>query len=217
MVDGANHVLFTNRIEAGMLLSSRLSPYVEPGIIVLGLARGGVEVASAVSRELALPLDVLVVKKIPSMYNAEFALGAVAPDGVSVIHWPEAHSVGADEKYINDIRERLVHVIKEKASLYRKTRKPLDVSGHSVMLVDDGAATGSTMEAAIAWARKRYACKIIVALPVASKDAVQLLKPEADVCVVYQVEDDLSSVGQCYEAFPQVSDEEVIRLVGAQL
>jgi len=210
---GANHVLFTDRLDAALLLATKLGDYHGKSVLVLGLARGGVITASGVASVLAVPYDVLAVKKLASPYNSEFALGAVAPDNVSVVHWKDVHRNGLDEEYVKVHVHRLSDQIKKQLLVYRKGKKPMYIEGKIILLVDDGAATGASMTAAVLWARKKKARKIIVALPVVSKEAAALLTPEVDALVTYHNAKDLESVGAYYGSFPQVTDEEVVALL----
>jgi predicted phosphoribosyltransferase len=213
MMEGANHVVFNNRIDAGTLLASKFNSSGESQSLVLGLARGGVAVARSFASALRLSLDVLVIKKLSSPYNSEFALGAVAPDTVSVVHWSAAHRVGVDEQMLAAEIQKKSGEIRLQLSQYRKGMKPLNVRDRQVILIDDGAATGATMEAAIRWVRSKRARRVIVGVPVASVEAMKLLTPEADRCVIYEVEHDLTAVGEFYKEFPQVSDADVVELL----
>lgn len=206
-------MLFKDRKQAGELLAERLVAYRSTPALVLGLARGGMIPASTVASVLGISLDALVVKKLSSPEQPEYAIGAVAPDGVSVVRRKEAHLLGIDEVSLQAAMHRLSSMVKQKSTAYRKGKKPLSVDGKTVILVDDGAATGATMEAAVSWARKKGAKKIVVALPVASVEAATLLRPEADEVVIVREEPSLDSVGAQYGSFPQVTDEEVIELV----
>lgn len=210
---GANHVLFKDRFHSGVLLAETLVRFRGKPAIILGLARGGVVTASGVSSVLNIPYDVLVIHKISSPYNKEFALGAVAPDGTSVVHWPDAHRVGADEGYIKEAIRLQVSAISKQALMYRKGKPPIQIDGKTVLLIDDGAATGATMEAAVRWAKKKKAKEIVVALPVLPKEVAALLRPEVDALVYCHCAETFESVGGFYETFPQISDEEVITLV----
>lgn len=205
--------MFTTRTDAGAKLGEKLSQYKGAPAIVLGLPRGGVVVAWAVSAVLALPLDVLVVKKIPSPDQPELGVGALAPDDVFFVDWRLALRVGADEAYLRSRIRQLADQIKEKILLYRKNRKPLDVKNKIVIVVDDGAATGATLEAAILWFRKKKAKKIVVGLPVAPPDVISKIKPEVSELVVLETPRDFSAVGQFYKEFPQVDDSEVVQLL----
>lgn len=209
-MNGAHHVLFKDRTDAGSQLAAKLPSFSDSSALVLGLARGGVIVARRVAELLHLPSDVLVIKKISSPYNPEFALGAIAPDGVDVIHWSDAHRSGVDEEYIRTIEKELRSLVARSMRLYRKGKKPLQVEGKTVILVDDGAATGATMEAAVLWARKKKARAIIVALPVASTTSVRQIRAEVQACITVLLVDDLDAVGRYYESFEQIQDTDVV-------
>ena len=210
---GANHVLFKDRSEAGILLADKLTAYCQKPVCIFGLARGGVITAAGVSRVLNIPFDVLVVKKLPSPYSKEFAIGAVAPDAVSVIHWKDAQRAGSDEVSIQHAVQALSVSIKSDSMRLRKGKSPIQVADKTVVLIDDGAATGATMEAAVLWAYKKRARSVIVALPVASNDVIARLKPEVDVVIVHTPVDHFESVGSYYQSFPQVSEAQVVQLI----
>lgn len=190
-------MIFRNRREAGILLVGKLSSFRGTDAIVLGLPRGGVVVAAEVARALRLPLDVLVVKKIGSPHNPELAIGAVAPDGV----------------YIGEKDEKRSRQVKHLMRFYRQGRHPLSVKGKTVIVVDDGAATGATIRAAIAWLRKKKAQRIVVALPVAPYELIEKLETESDATIVLETPEDFSAVGQFYDNFEQVTDEDVVELL----
>ncbi|MEK7533502.1 MAG: phosphoribosyltransferase family protein [Patescibacteria group bacterium] len=211
--EGANHVLFKDRQHASLLLADKLAKHQGTPLHVLGLARGGVVTASVVAAKLGFVLDVLVVKKLASPHNAELAIGAVIQENVSLIHWKAAQRVGADEAYIQKEVERLNHEIDRQVRAYRKGKKPISLEGKAVLLIDDGAATGTTMEAAVRWAKKKKAKKIIVAVPIISTEAGKLLRPEVDELVVCHEAGTLTAVSSYYESFPQVTDKEVIELL----
>jgi len=209
-------LLLYDRHSAGLLLSEKLRTFDhEKNVIIVGLARGGVVVANAISQILGLPLDVLVIKKIPSPGQSELAIGALAPDNVSFIDWKFAGSLGIDEGYVaRQIRER-TEEIKQKTTLYRKGRKPIDLRDKTVIIVDDGIATGATLEAAIKWTRKKHARKIIVGIPVAPDGVIHKIKPEVDELVILETPHDFSAVGQFYKDFPQIEDGEVVQLLAS--
>ncbi len=206
-------MLFKNRQQAGQLLGEKLSSYQGSGGIVVGLARGGVVVANIVARALSFPVDVVVIKKVSGPSDPELALGAVAPDDVSFIDDQFFRQLGVDEQYLWETVKKQSGIVRQKMQLYRKDRSPLAVQGKTVIIVDDGAATGATMMAAVRWVKKKRAGKIIIALPVAPPDVVKKLQPEVDDMVVLATPDDFGSVGQWYEHFDQVEDEEVVRLL----
>lgn len=204
---------FTNRTQAGEALASQIAEKHARVSLVVGLARGGVAVARPIARELGVPLDVLIIKKISSPHNPELAIGALAPDGVAVVHWRMAHRVGADEAYIKSQKESLAGAIKQKTALYRKGKSPLSVSGKDVIIVDDGAATGATLEAAVQWLRAKKARSMLVALPVGAPEVIARIRPEVSKVVVLHTPQDMGSVGEYYDEFPQMTDEEVVALL----
>lgn len=182
--------------------------------IVLGLARGGVVVASEVARALKVPLDVLVVRKIGAPQEPELAIGAVGPDKIVV--WDEelCQRLDLDEEEKKRLLQLKSQEREEKEKFLRRDRPPLDLKGKTVMLVDDGIATGATMEAAVRWIKTQNPQKIILAVPVAPPEAVEKLTPLVNDLICLQVESDFGAVGQFYEEFGQAEDEEVKRILG---
>ena len=204
---------FTDRQQAGERLAEKLTAYRGCDAVLLGLARGGVVVASTLASRFRESTDVCVVKKIGSPVDAELAIGAVAPDGVSYVDWRLGHRTGADEHFIRTQITELNDQIRQKTLLYRKGKRPYQLRDKTVIVVDDGAATGATLEAAIKWLRVKKVKKIVVALPVAPPDVVARIKPEVSELVVLETPNDFQSVGQYYQKFPQVEDGEVVRLL----
>lgn len=206
-------MIFTDRQQAGSLLAEKLKPYKSKPVTVVGLARGGVVVACAIATKLELPLDILVVKKIPSPYQQELAVGALAPDGVFVVDWKSAQRMGADEEYIKRVISDKREVIKEKTLLYRKKMRPYALQEKTVILTDDGAATGATIEAAIKWCKKKHAHTILVALPVLPQELIGKIRPEVSELIYLDAPESFSAVGQFYKDFPQVEDRQVAELL----
>lgn len=206
-------MLFKDRKHAAILLSEALAPFRDASPFVIGLARGGVEVAAVIAAHLHATFDVLVVKKISSPHNPELAIGAVAQDNISCTNWKEAFREGADQSYIQEQVNRLTQDIRRQSTIYRKGKHPILVEGRLVMLVDDGVATGATMEAAIRWASMKKAKKIIVATPIISEYAAKRIFPKADALIVLKKIASFGSVSQWYVIFEQVSDKEVIELL----
>lgn len=207
--------MFADRTEAGSLLAQKLLSFRGKGAIIVGLARGGVVTARAIADNLNLPLDVLVVKKIGAPGESELAIGALAPDNVFFVNWRFAGMLGVEEEYVKEAISDNGEVIRKKTVLYRKKKKPYRFKEKTVILVDDGAATGSTIEVAVKWLRKKHAKKIIVAVPVAPQELVPKIAPEVDELVTLEAPQEFASVGQFYRAFPQVSDEKVVELLRA--
>jgi putative phosphoribosyl transferase len=203
---------FESREEAGRKLGLRLQERAGAVDLVLGLPRGGVVVAAEVARVLQRPLQVLVVRKIGHPFHREFAVGAMAENEVVLL----------DELVIGTnpvVREGLEEVIRDEAARLKEYErkfgrgsKPM-LTDKGVLLVDDGLATGATMEAAVVSARKQGARAIIVAVPVASTNALQRLERVADEVVALIVDPDFDAVGRYYDVFSQTTDEEVVTLL----
>jgi putative phosphoribosyl transferase len=206
---------FASREEAGRLLGRYLNAREVRADCVLGLPRGGVIVAAEVARELTLPLDVLIVRKIGHPAQREFAVGALAePDIVllnPVVIAADTALHRALTAIISEERERLQHLC---ATFHLA---PLaDMRGQTVILVDDGLATGATAEAAVLATRKLGAARVIVATPVASGDAVQRLSKAADEVIALHADEGFDAVGRYYNVFNQTSDEEVLEALRAR-
>lgn len=203
---------FINRTEAGRTLAALLAAYFERSdAIVLGLPRGGVPVAFEVAASLHLPLDVMVVRKLRAPGQPEFAMGAIASGGISIFNEETAPLCDPLR-----LRAELHHQSQELArreSLYRNGRLPLEIKRRTVILVDDGSATGASMRAAIRATRKLGAARVVAAVPVASSDALRLMRAEADEVACAMEPQLFLSVGQWYDDFDQVDDSEVTSLI----
>jgi putative phosphoribosyl transferase len=206
---------YKNREAAGRELAALLHAHADrKDAIVLALPRGGVAVARAVADELHLPLDVLVVRKLGLPWQPELAAGAIAPGGVRVTN-PEIGAYVSDiERVIAPVAEREGRELERREAEYRKGRPPRDIRGQAAILVDDGIATGSTMEAAVLAARAMNARSVIVAVPVAPPDTCERLQHVADELVCPCRPFDFMAVGAWYLDFPQTSDAEVVTLLG---
>jgi putative phosphoribosyl transferase len=205
---------FHDRFDAGRQLATQLASFANnPDVRVLALPRGGVPVGFEIARALHAPLDVWVVRKLGAPSIPELAIGAIATGGVQLIAPNVARDLNISHHQIEEIaaRERLELERREKA--YRGERPPVDVAGKTVLLVDDGLATGATMRAAIAALRHRDPARIVVAVPVAARYVCEQLSQEADQLICLWTPPDLSSVGQWYEDFSQTSDAEVCDLL----
>lgn len=204
---------FTDRSAAGQELARQLARYQgQEDVLVLGLPRGGVPVAFEVARFLQSPMDVMVVRKLGAPGQPEFAIGAIASGGVTLIN-EDVPAWFKDSKAIERTAaaERIELERRERA--FRGGHSPLAAQGRTVILVDDGAATGATMRAAVRAARKLDARKVVVALPVASMEACELLTNEADEVICLGTPAGFYAVGQWYEEFSQTTDEEVTDLL----
>jgi predicted phosphoribosyltransferase len=203
---------FASREDAGRRLGLHLREGAVEIDVVLGLPRGGVVVAAEVARALQRPLDVLVVRKIGHPFHREFAVGALAEGEVVLL---DESAIGSNVV----AREGLKSIIASEAERLRENERKfhggarLSLAGRSVVLVDDGLATGATMEAAVLSARKQRPRVIRVAVPVASTNAVERLARVADEVVALWVDPDFDAVGRYYDVFAQTSDEEVVALL----
>jgi putative phosphoribosyl transferase len=205
---------FTDRRSAGVLLAhAMLSKRLYPPVIVLGLPRGGVPVASEVARALQAPLDVLTVRKIGAPGQPELAIGAIATGGIVVREPALTTSFAIPASVFDELARTEWLELARREAAYRHGVGPLDLDGRTVVLVDDGMATGTTMVAAIRSARKAGAARVIAAAPVASDEATALVGSEADEIVILRTPPWLGSVGEWYENFEQVEDTEVQQLL----
>lgn len=200
--------MFRDRVDAGRRLGAELAGTVEPPVVVLGVARGGVIVAAEVAEALGAPLDVVIPRKIGAPGNPELGIGAVAP-GVRVLDRASMHMLGVDDAYIEAEVRRQEAEIGRRTALYREGRPPPDLRGVTAVVVDDGVATGVTALAALRWARAEGASPVIFAAPVGPAGVERRLANECDRCVVPATPADLRAVGQWYERFEQTTDDEV--------
>lgn len=205
---------FADRSEAGRILAGKLSDYSgREDVIVLGIPRGGVVVASAVAGALRLPLDVFVVSKLGSPWNSELAMGALTEDGVQVLDLSIVNAMCVSEEDVREVVSKAEEQIKFRQSLYRRGRMPPEVKDKTVILVDDGIATGCSILAALAAVRRQSAARVVVAVPVAPASGCSAIRMEADEVISVAEPEMFLSVSQWYEEFPQVGDEEVFRLL----
>ena len=201
--------ILKDRKEAGMLLSQKLEKYQHTDTIILAVPRGGVPIGYEIAKNLNLPLDIILSKKIGHPFNKEFAIGAVSLDSTIIDEYPDI-----PKEYIEREIKNLRESMKDKYNLYRDYRKPDDIKGKTVIVVDDGIATGNTLLASLAMLRKRHPKKIIVAVPVVPFDTVKIFEQNTDEFVYLMAPKDFRGVGRFYESFDQVSDEEVVRMLG---
>jgi putative phosphoribosyl transferase len=209
---------FANRDEAGRALAARLAEERLPGpIVVLALPRGGVPVAVHVARRLNAPLDLLLVRKIGAPWQSELAVAAVVDGGQPEIVIDEATSAatGASRAYIDEQAGIEWQEIERRRALYRRGRAALDVKGATVIVVDDGIATGTTVRAALKALRRRGAARLVLAVPVAPHDTLTQLQREVDRIVCLAEPSPFRAIGLHYRDFEQVSDEEVMALLQA--
>jgi len=207
-------MLFRDRIEAGQVLASHLSHYADrDDVLVLGLPRGGVPVAFEVARALHAPLDVFVVRKLGLPGHPELAVGAIASGGVRVLNDEVVRAFDLPPELIDAVAEREERELERRERAYRGDRPRLDVQGRTVILVDDGLATGSSMRAAVEALRSQHPARLVVAVPVGARDTCQELKCEADEAVCARTPEPFRAVGLWYDDFSQTSDAEVRQLL----
>ena len=205
---------FQDRHEAGRLLAKELDSFRgNKDVVVLGIPRGGVVVASEVAQALGAPLDIYITRKIGSPHNPELAIGAVASDGTLVLDQTLIGHVGASVAYVQQETELQRKEIERRLSAYRGDRPELELKDKTVILVDDGVATGSTVLAGLRAIRQRQPKQLILAVPVGPADTLQTLKEEADQVVCLYTPEIFWAVGAFYAVFDQTSDAEVIRLL----
>jgi putative phosphoribosyl transferase len=201
---------FKNRAQAGKLLAQALGEYAHRAdVVVLALPRGGVPVAFVVASALGAELDILIVRKLGMPGHEEYAIGAVGSGGVRVLQPGVPGLLGVTREQVEAITAREVAEIGRRDRLYRGARPPPQLQGRTVILVDDGIATGATMQAAVQLARKQGAGRVVVAVPVAPPDTAQVMADQVDELVCPEQPMFFRSVSQWYREFDQTSDEEV--------
>jgi predicted phosphoribosyltransferase len=206
----AMRTTFRDRTEAGKLLAERLPEYkARADAIVLALPRGGVPVGFEIAGRLNLPLDVFVVRKLGVPGQRELAMGAIASGGVRVLNEDVLRAMPFAAATVADITAQESREVERRERDYRQDRPAPEISGQTVILVDDGLATGATMLAAIAALRQKEPAKIVVAVPVCPPETLEEIKRVADETVILFAPDWFRGVGQFYEDFAQLSDEAV--------
>jgi putative phosphoribosyl transferase len=204
--------MFRDRREAGELLAEALAALRGQPVVVLGIPRGGVEVAATVAEALEAPLDVVIPRKVGAPGNPELGLGAVA-EGVEVLDQRLIRGLGVDDAYLTHEIAAQQEEIRRRSAAYRDDRPPVDLRGRVAVVVEDGVATGGTAAAALRWARSQGAARVVLAVPVAPAEAVRRLGEEADEVRALATPEPFYAVGQWYADFPQVSDGRVIELL----
>jgi putative phosphoribosyl transferase len=201
---------FHHRAEAGQELAAQLLAYQwRPDVLVLGLPRGGVPVAFEVARALHAPLDVLLVRKLGVPDEEELAMGAIASGGVRILNQEIVRALCIPETIIEAVTAREQQELSRREHLYRGDRQASVMADRVVILVDDGIATGATMRAAIAVVRDQHPARLIAAIPVAPPSVCQVISAEVDEWVCLLMPDAFLGVGQWYQDFPQITDEQV--------
>ena len=212
MIRPDRHTVFRDRIDAARRLALRLQAYRGHQPLVLAIPRGAVPMAQSIASALQGDFDVVLVRKLGAPMQPEFAVGSVDESGWAYLS-PHAAAAGADADYISTEKARQLALIRERRALYTPMRPPLNPMGRIVIVVDDGLATGATMIAALHSLRQHGPARLICAVPVASPEALTLVRPLADEVVCLQAPANFQAVGQFYEDFGQVEDEQVIALL----
>jgi putative phosphoribosyl transferase len=209
-------MFFRDRHEAGKLLAKRLVHLRgQPGLLVLGIPRGGVVVAYEIASELQAPLDVYITRKIGAPNNPELAIGAVASDGTVVLDRRLIEQLGVSDPYVEEEKERQTREIGRRIAAYHGVRSVQELSGRTIILVDDGVATGATVSASLRALRQHAPERLILAVPVGPADSIRMLAREADQVVCLHEPDIFWAVGAFYASFDQTSDAEVVKLLQA--
>ena len=208
-------IRFVDRHDAGRRLAALLEPLRSEQPVVAGLPRGGVPVAAEVARVLGAPLDVVVVRKIGAPQNSEYAIGAVAEGGVHVLGRRVGSAADLSGPELDALIMRAERQLEERVLRYRGSREPIDLDSRTVIVVDDGLATGRSALAAVDSVRRRGAARVILAAPVASREAATILAAAADEVVCVEIPPDLWAVGAWYADFRPTTDEEVAALLAA--
>ncbi len=205
---------FKDRSEAGQMLASALKKYEGQDAVVYALPRGGVVIGAQISKKLGLPFDLLIARKIGHPYSPEYAIAAVTETGEIVANEVEVAAV--DQTWFEEAVRQQREESQRRRKIYLGKRKPYPVKGKIAIIVDDGLATGLTMKAAIGKLRHEQPKKIIVAVPVAPKETIEELQPLVDeVIAIFVPEVFAGAIGNYYEDFPQVSEEEVVALLSS--
>lgn len=206
--------MFIDRRDAGIQLAQRLKKYRgQKGVLVLALPRGGVVTGFEIARSLGAPLDVLIVRKIGFPGQPELAIGAVSETGAVVLNESIISSYGVSDDYVKKEISRQKEEISRRVKLYRKGESISELEGRTIILVDDGVATGATVKAAIATLKKEKITRLMLALPVGPPDAAAELKEMVDDFICLEVPEYFGAVGAFYEDFTQVSDDEVVEML----
>ena len=207
-------MVFADRTDAGKKLAEKLKIYAgQPDVALFALPRGGVVVGKEIADELGLPLQLIVTRKIGSPGNPEYAIGALAETGEVI--WNEDERAVIESGAVKKIVKNEIQEAERRIKTYRKGKKLADLKGKTVILIDDGVATGLTMRAAVQTARHQHATKVVVAVPHGAKDSLDVLREEADEVITLYEPSIYGAVGEFYRSFPQVEDAEVLTMMKA--
>ena len=204
--------MFKDRKDAGKKLAEKIN--VGENFIILGIPRGGMVVANEVAKKFDVCLDVVISRRIPDSIDPEHAIGSVAPDRSYILDEDTVKKFGIKQEYL----ERMIRIesieIDRRMMKYRGTRDNVDVKGKTVVVIDDGISTGYTMKAATRFLKKSGAAKVAVGVPVICSKVVKEFENECDDLVFVEAPEDFRDVEDFYEKFPQISDDEVLKILG---
>ncbi|HTS52884.1 MAG TPA: phosphoribosyltransferase family protein [Burkholderiales bacterium] len=203
---------FESRADAATQLATALGRYRGRNPLVLAIPRGAVGMGRVLADELGGELDVVLVRKLRSPFNAEFAVGAIDETGWAYVA-PHAADAGADEEYLRREKQAQLETLRKRRAQYTPSRPPIEAKGRIVIVVDDGLATGATMIAALHAARAKKPERLVCAVPVAAPESLERVRPNADEMVCLETPEPFIAVGRFYRSFPQVEDEEVVVLL----
>lgn len=206
-------MFYKDRQDAGIQLAEELLKYKEENPIILALPRGGVVLGFEIAKKLKAKLDIVVTRKIGAPFNPEFGVGAIAPNGIRILDANAIRILGNSDYQIEQTIERETIEMNRRIQLYRKDLAHIDIENKTVIIVDDGIATGVTTEAAVKSVKTMNPKKVILAVPVCSPSAVSKFQKEVDEFLCLHMPPDFYAVGAYYDDFDQVSDEEVIDLL----
>ncbi len=207
-------IRFRDRTDAGQQLAQQLKAYANRAdVLVLALPRGGVPIGYEIARALNLPLDICLVRKLGEPGNKESAIGAISADGVRVLNHYALSYLGITKQQLERITDQELQELKRRDQAYRGNRSPVDIYDRTIILVDDGLATGATMRAAVMWVRSQQPRQLIVAVPIAAMGAYKQLKTQVDRLICLSIPNNMFAIGLWYNNFDQVTDEEVCNLL----
>ena len=205
---------FADRVDAGRCLAAALEPFRTRNPVVLALPRGGVPIGYHVARALGAPLDVIVVRKLGAPGHEELAVGAIAR-GAAYIDWPIVRQLGVSQAYLDQVTAAEERELERRERAYRQGRAALPIEGRTVILVDDGLATGATLRAALSAVRSERPARIVVAVPVGAPESVARFREMADDVVCLEMPPDFRAVSLSYDDFSPTSDAEVVECLEA--
>lgn len=208
-------MFFVDRRDAGRQLAARLASFEGAEVVVLGLPRGGVPVAAEIAGALGAPLDVCLVRKLGVPRRPELAFGAIGEGGVRVVNDDVVRAYGISAEVLAGVEAEEQQILERRSRRYRSRREPVPLDGRTVLVVDDGVATGSTARVACRIARARGAERVVLAVPVAPRGLRERMAGDADELVTVQTPQEFAAIGQFYADFTQVTDEEVVACLGA--